>query len=61
MAGMIPDRKSVEQIEQDIEKLHDRHTASINGWLKARLEAPAAPGKATPPQSHVTGQPVVMK
>jgi hypothetical protein len=37
---IVPDKKSIRQIEEDIERLHERHTRSINDWMKARLEQP---------------------
>jgi len=38
MAGMIPNKKSLKEIEQDIENLRERHSRSVDGWLKSRLE-----------------------
>lgn len=38
MAGMIPNKKNLHQIEQEIEALRDRHNRSVDSWLKARFE-----------------------
>jgi len=37
---IVPDKKSIRQIEEEIERLHESHTRSINDWMKARLEQP---------------------
>ena len=36
MAGMIPKKKSLHEIEQEIDTLRDKHDRSVDGWLKAR-------------------------
>jgi len=38
MAGMIPSRKNLQQIEQEIDNLRDRHNRAVDSWLKARFE-----------------------
>jgi hypothetical protein len=37
MAGMMPNRKSSEEIERDFKDLHDKHTQAINSWVSHRL------------------------
>lgn len=39
MPGMIPDKKSIQEIERDYEDLLIKHNRLIESWLKARLEA----------------------
>lgn len=47
MAGMIPNKKNLHQIEQEIETLRDRHNRSVDSWLKARFESQSAADDVT--------------
>jgi hypothetical protein len=38
MPGMIPNKKTVQEIEQDYEALRNRHDKLVADWLKARFE-----------------------
>lgn len=37
MAGMMPNRKSSEEIERDFKALHEKHVQAVNGWVSHRL------------------------
>ena len=36
---LVPDKKSVRQLEEDIEKLREKHVRSINDWMNTRIES----------------------
>ena len=38
MAGMIPKKKTIQEIDQAYEKLQARHNQLVESWLKARFE-----------------------
>jgi len=35
---IVRDKKSIHEIERDIEKLHEKHSKSIDEWMKSRIE-----------------------
>ncbi|MEJ0027390.1 MAG: hypothetical protein WDN01_15300 [Rhizomicrobium sp.] len=38
MAGMIPDKKTIQEIERDYETLRTRHDQLVERWLRSRFE-----------------------
>jgi len=43
MAGMMPNKKTPEEIESDFKTLLEKHNAAVTGWVNLRLERAAQP------------------
>jgi len=39
MAGMIPDKKTIQEIERDYEALRIKHDQLVESWLRSRFES----------------------
>ncbi len=38
MAGMIPDKKTIQEIEQEYEQLRSKHNQLVEDWFKSRFD-----------------------
>jgi hypothetical protein len=55
MAGMMPNRKSSEEIERDFKLLREKHDQAINSWVSHRLGRDSEENNQTQHATHIEG------